>query len=225
MSNFLKSADECDGIHDVLFKVDKKIFPAHQFICSALHSNTNLSNTPTIELSGVHHEIFNQLLNYIYTGTCDLLICQKCPTNLENLKVQTKTSPSDITNNKTDPIRLLQDCAKQLGLRTLQKTLEDYYYQNGFIKCRNAKKYVPKMIKFDWNSCLDFCDVIIKTKNDKQLKAHKCILVARSEYFSNLFSLRWAEVKLITILKKHSLYLFCFSHHRHTAFLFLILIQ
>lgn len=201
MFTFLQNSDEYDGTHDIAFKIGYKIFPAHRFICSAckmesLDLHIDSFDKVTIELCDIHPEIFNQLLLFIYTGICDLLVCQKCPENLENLKVITK-SPSDKNkssfNKNKDPVRLLQECAKQLGFRTLQKLLEDYYCNSGFIKCRSEKKYVPKMLKFDRQSHANLCDVIIKTKNDNELRAHKCILIARSEYFNNLFSLRWAE--------------------------------
>lgn len=193
MYKFLQNADEYDEIHDATFITDTKKFPVHRFICSA-HSIEVFSGAVTVDF---HPEIFSQLLLYVYTGTCSLLLCQKCPTELEDLK-EKQTKSSNTKSGKRDPVRLLQDCAKQMGVRTLQKILEDYHCHNGFIKCKNDKKYISSMVKFDRNSCLELYDVIIKTKSAKELKAHKCILVARSEYFSNLFSLRWAEVTLTT---------------------------
>lgn len=210
MYKFLQNADEYGEVHDITFKIGTKRFPVHRFICSArnmelLNSHIDSSDEVTLQF---HPEIFNQLLLYVYTGTCNLLLCQKCPTELENLKEKNSNLSSDNSkSNKKDPVRLLQDCAKQLGVRTLQKILEDYYYHSGFIKCRSDKQYISCMVKFDRNSYLELYDVIIKTKNERELKAHKCVLVARSEYFNNLFSLRWAEVILTTIVGRH-LFLF-----------------
>lgn len=217
IKTFLMNSDEYDAIHDMAFKIGRKTFAVHRFIYFAsnmesLDLKLDSSDKITVPLSGIHPEIFNQLLLYVYTGTCDLLVCQKCPTELEDLKIETNDA-SD--SNKKDPVRLLQDCAKQLGFRTLQKLLEDYYYHNGFIKSRSNKTFVPKMVKFDRNSCSELHDVIIKTKNGKELKAHKCILVARSDYFNNLFSLRWTEVinctqnLFIIRVLRHQLFIFC----------------
>lgn len=39
-------------------------------------------------------------------------------------------------------------------------------------------------------------DVTIKCANNMEIKAHKCVLVARLEYFSLMFSHSWAEVNI-----------------------------
>lgn len=42
-------------------------------------------------------------------------------------------------------------------------------------------------------------DVTIKCANDMEIKAHKCVLVARLEYFSLMFSHSWSEVSIENI--------------------------
>lgn len=196
MLKLLQEADEHDGIHDLVFKVDGKIFPVHRFVFSWCELELlDSQNGSSIELSGIHPDIFYQLLLYVYTKSCDLIVNQKCPERLEEVCKMNK--PDGKSGEKIkDPVRLLQECAKKLGLRILQKFLENFYYNNGYIKSRNGKTYFPKFIKFNRNSHSHLYDVAIKTKNGKELKAHKCILIARMEYFNNLFSQRWSEVRI-----------------------------
>jgi hypothetical protein len=37
-------------------------------------------------------------------------------------------------------------------------------------------------------------DVRIRSEDGKELRAHKCVLVARLDYFHNMLSGRWVEV-------------------------------
>lgn len=208
MYRLLQEADECDHVHDVIFKVGKKVFPAHRFVLSrcsreSLDFEKELIQKAIIELPDIHPEIFQQFLLYNYTGTCDLLMCQKCPVELEKLFKNIENSSTEEKNRKTnsgktkDPVRMLQECAKRLGFQSLQKRLEDFYYHNGYIKCRSEKRRYSEMLKFDKTLMPEFCDVIVKVRNKKELSAHKCILVARTEYFNNLFSMRWTEDSVV----------------------------
>lgn len=216
----LENTDEYDEIHDVIFKVGIKTFFAHRFICAsynmeALNLQLDSTDKVTVEISGIHPIIFKQFLIYIYSGTCDLLVPEKYCTYMEELKIEAKGTDS-VNSKIKDPIRLLHDCARQLGLRLLQKRLEHYSYNNGYVNCRNYEKS-ERVFRFDRNSYPELCDVIIKTKNEKQLMAHKCILIARSEYFNNLFSFRWTQVIAI-IIQKHCLNFVHFSNQELSIF-------
>ncbi|XP_029799494.1 inhibitor of Bruton tyrosine kinase isoform X1 [Suricata suricatta] len=91
----LRETDETDNIHDVTFQVGNRIFPAHKYIL-AVHSDffqkLFLSDGTTLDFADVyrkdedsagchlfvvekvHPDLFEYLLQYIYTDTCDLLI-------------------------------------------------------------------------------------------------------------------------------------------------------
>lgn len=225
MSKLLEEADQYDQIHDLIFIIDGKSFPAHRFVCSAgnlesLKLELDSSETYKINMPSVHPEIFQQLLLYVYTGSCDLVVCQKCPSHLEEICRKMKHASSGGPGKTKDPVRMLQECAKKVGLKPLQKLLEDFYYHDGYIKCRSGKVHLPKRtIKFDRNSCPQLCDVVIKTKNEKELKAHKCILTARMEYFGNLFSLRWNEV-LYVVIPQTNRSTFHFRRPQHIKYFF-----
>ncbi|KAF6114175.1 inhibitor of Bruton tyrosine kinase [Phyllostomus discolor] len=90
----LKETDEMDSIHDVTFQVDNRIFPAHKYILALrsdffqklfLSDGTSLDFTgvyrkeedavgcPLFVVEKVHPDLFEYLLQFIYTDTCDFL--------------------------------------------------------------------------------------------------------------------------------------------------------
>jgi hypothetical protein len=48
----------------------------------------------------------------------------------------------------------------------------------------------------------ELCDVTVKCADGKEVRAHKCILAAQSDYFNNLFSTRWRGVSRFGTLFK-----------------------
>ncbi|XP_043447821.1 inhibitor of Bruton tyrosine kinase isoform X4 [Prionailurus viverrinus] len=91
----LRETDETDNIHDVTFQVGNRIFPAHKYIL-AVHSDffqkLFLSDGTTLDFADVyrkdedsagchlfviekvHPDLFEYLLQFIYTDTCDFLL-------------------------------------------------------------------------------------------------------------------------------------------------------
>uniref|UniRef100_A0A7N5KD78 Inhibitor of Bruton tyrosine kinase n=1 Tax=Ailuropoda melanoleuca TaxID=9646 RepID=A0A7N5KD78_AILME len=91
----LRETDETDSIHDVTFQVGNRIFPAHKYILAAhsdffqklfLSDGTSLDFTDVYRkdedsagchlfvVEKVHPDLFEYLLQFIYTDTCDFLI-------------------------------------------------------------------------------------------------------------------------------------------------------
>ena len=82
-----------DDLHDVICKVGQKTFPAHSFILSS--GSENLAKQINflkdkldddhgkivIEIKDIHPEIFEQILKFLYTNTCDLLREGSCQVN------------------------------------------------------------------------------------------------------------------------------------------------
>lgn len=190
MNSLLYEARINDAIHDCAFKTSKQIFPAHQYIV-ALNSNKlsdiiTMSIDKTVDLSEIHSEIFEQLLLYMYTKSCELIKPGKCPARLQNITNLQK-------NSTKDPIRLLQEISKRFGVGSLQKRLEKFYYVDGFITTKNIAVENIKL-KFDPAALPQLQDIVVKTKDNKAVPVHKCVLAARLEYFNNLLSVRWNEV-------------------------------
>lgn len=183
LKNFLQQTDESDAIHDVVFRISKETFPAHRFIVAdASRKLQNLfGNERMVDLPEVAPEMFREVLNFIYSGQCDLTTGGECP---EALKY----------NKPEDPVKLLQETAKKLGVGDLEKALDCFYYNNGFV---NEKSDRVCLAEKKWPTHKDFScyhDVNVKSNDGRVVKAHKCILAARLEYFNNLLSGRWNEV-------------------------------
>ncbi|XP_063243097.1 inhibitor of Bruton tyrosine kinase [Bacillus rossius redtenbacheri] len=256
MLSLLQEAHEDDTIHDVEFQTGqgRRVFAAHKFlVASRSEPLTKLvaeaagrcdGGVPRVELAGVHPQIFQQLLQFMYTNTCDLLRPGPCAIQVP------KSSPSDNKNvlgnkpnvdvnemldsttfnsstvsayevilaegknkknkakqhfmkkvgednegNFCDPIRLAQEAAKKFGLITLQKKLDGVRYENGLIVSKNNRPCQPAEVSFDHKKHKELYDVTLRSEDGKELKAHKCVLAARLDYFSSMFGGGWAEAQ------------------------------
>lgn len=82
-----ESASDDDMLHDVTFKVGAKNYPAHIFIVASssellykLYKErlSNIEQKPIVQLDNVHPEVFDRILKFIYTGTCDVAELGPC---------------------------------------------------------------------------------------------------------------------------------------------------
>jgi len=68
-------------------------------------------------------------------------------------------------------------------------------YEDGHIMikqgCRLSSLASPFLKRDDYQNLYD---VRIRSEDGKELRAHKCVLVARLDYFHNMLSGRWVEV-------------------------------
>ena len=104
------------------------------------------------------------------------------------------------SNNKVDtenaakthnPIVMLQEAAKQLGVFGLSKILDSYKIVEGNIVRRNSP--TKPRLGFCSQNFPELQDVTIICEEGSELYAHKCVLVSRSEYFSSMFCSGWSE--------------------------------
>ena len=230
----LAAAHLQDELHDVVCVAAGRSFPAHGFILASgaekfakqlkfLAEDEETSPGPLlVEVEGVLPDIFEQVLKFLYTKTCDLFVEGPCPITLqennnpalkenENIlevsgdpkavsafsvyaqnKKKKKPSRSRLDQEQvartksSDPLVLLQEAAKQLGVFGLVKAADCLKISEGMIQ-RKCPLPRPK---------LDFCsknypelqDVTIICDNEEEVYAHKCVLVARSEYFFSMFN-------------------------------------
>ena len=89
------------------------------------------------------------------------------------------------------PLALLVEAAKSLGVYGLAKTADFFKVVDGVIVKKSSPPR-PK-IEFTFKNLPELHDVTIETEEGKEVMAHRCILVARSEYFAGMFSSGWAE--------------------------------
>ncbi|KAB0803203.1 hypothetical protein PPYR_00173 [Photinus pyralis] len=194
MFMFLHETAEDDAINDVIFRVSKRYFPAHRYIIASgggkLLDVVNASQDLVVELVNIKPEIFQQLLMFIYTGTCDLL--NSCKWEINSCECDQRERDTGNVCSGKDPVRLLQEAAKRFGLKGLQNMLNNVYYEDGCVYVKNTNVQV-ELRKFNRMSYPGLHDVVLKTKDGIEMQANICILSARLEYFNNLFSVRWNQ--------------------------------
>ncbi|KAL3285871.1 hypothetical protein HHI36_000391 [Cryptolaemus montrouzieri] len=84
---------------------------------------------------------------------------------------------------------MLQELSKKFGCTNLYQLLSDYDMQGLFINRKGLKGDVR--VVFQIKSFPEYYDVVLKCSDHREIKAHKCILAARMEYFNSMFSVRW----------------------------------
>nr|CAD7404847.1 unnamed protein product [Timema cristinae] len=248
MMNLLHEAHPDDAIHDVEFQVGPTLctFPAHRFMISSrseplakmISECSGGDKVPKVKLPSVHPEIFERILTFIYTNSCDLLRPGTCSIRIpksNNIKTSlTKNDDMLLENERSleslsafavyssesvgkkvkskqkkvstvksqdeenvcsvcDPVRLAQEAAKKFGLSTLHKKLEGVRFENGAIVSKTNRSSQPANLSLDRNKHRELYDVTIHSKEGRELRAHKCVLAARLEYFNNMFGGGWAE--------------------------------
>lgn len=142
MADFLRETNEMGSLHDIVFEVGQQRFPAHKVIAAAgskeLHKliKSLPSNEDTVHLLDTEPTIFAQILEYMYTGSCSLLVPGKCSERImSGINVE----------GKFNPIVLLEDTARKLQVSELVKTLKYYRFNNGFIVKKPGDKAKKKI--------------------------------------------------------------------------------
>lgn len=59
---------------------------------------------------------------------------------------------------------------------------------------RNSEKCSTAFVPLQRSEFTELFDMTIKLAGDREIRAHKCILMSRLEYFNMMFSHSWAEV-------------------------------
>merc|ERR1719234_124752 len=89
------------------------------------------------------------------------------------------------------PLALLVEAGKNLGVYGLAKAADFFKVVDGLVV---QKSCPPRLrVEFTFKNLPELQDVTIETEEGKEVMAHRCILVARSEYFAGMFSSGWAE--------------------------------
>ncbi|XP_034241662.1 inhibitor of Bruton tyrosine kinase [Thrips palmi] len=236
LSNLLCEANEWDTVHDIIFQVGDRRFPAHKFIVSR-QSNILLhmireakvptagGSVPVIEISDISPDIFEHLLHFIYAGECTLTQPSSPNCSLEKIKNPEKEkhlkslhpnskrrlsqqfeddkggrkSISESDNESLNILAQAKAAAKRLGLSKLLTHLNCMRYQDGDIIWTGGKEKVhirnTEIVPMEWKETSEFSDIHIQSKDGHNFYVHKCILVARSEYFHHMLAGGWIESK------------------------------
>ncbi|CAG0880308.1 unnamed protein product [Darwinula stevensoni] len=177
MEDLLKNA--ADLAPDITLLVEGERLAAHCLILKErCEYFRNLSETDTgaiITLDGISFQIFPHILHYIYTGNCSFL--------------------SSWSSTSMNPLPFAKEAAEQLNLEALMKYLESWWWSGGHLVQLGPRiPLAPSREEwFTLGSWSNLVDVTLVSQEGKEFPCHKCILMARSEYFRLLFASHWLE--------------------------------
>ncbi|CAG9133929.1 unnamed protein product [Plutella xylostella] len=252
METLMETTAEDDILHDVVFRIGTKLYPAHMFIVASSSEHLyklfqdqklqNPSEKPTITLDNVLPEVFDRILRFVYTGSCDVVETGPCglkirredivkdvkkdadaveneldlienPSEISAFEVYTSQSDKSTSKKSArrrnmetpprplycDPVKLVQAGAKRLGVLTLHKMLDKFFYRDGAIH-RKETTNTPKNPVPLWDRATfpELVDTHVRSKDGVLVSAHKCVLAARLEYFHGMFMHSWTESKQLS---------------------------
>lgn len=185
-----------DDFHDIVIKVGKREFAAHKYILVSrsdffrkqLSSDFKIS---TLNMENMKPEAFEQVLKFVYTNRCDFLTQGYEVTWETEQEIGKKKKLSAKTLKATNPITILQEASRKLGMGILAKKLDGVKLINGQISLSESKPV--EKISYDRCSFSQLCDVNLLSSDGSVFRCHKCILIARLDYFHSMLSTFWAE--------------------------------
>ncbi|XP_063626736.1 inhibitor of Bruton tyrosine kinase [Cydia splendana] len=104
METLMETAAEDDILHDVIFKVGTKLYPAHIFIIASssehlykLYQDSikDPEDKPTVNIE-MHPEVFERILRYMYTGTCDVAELGPCSLKIRKEDLNSLKKEKDV---------------------------------------------------------------------------------------------------------------------------------
>ncbi|XP_045429285.1 inhibitor of Bruton tyrosine kinase isoform X5 [Pipistrellus kuhlii] len=225
LGKLLREADEMDSIHDVTFQVGNRIFPAHKYILALrsdffqklfLSDGTSLDFTdvyrkdedsvgcPLFVVEKVHPDLFEYLLQFIYTDTCDFLTHGFKPRIILNKKPEEYQGTLNPHLNKMNS----HEDSKKSAFEVYKSNQAHTISEKPRSKLKSSKKVKSigeddpvKMLqnvakKFGFSNLCSSSfvyDVTMKSVDGKEFPCHKCVLCARLDYFHSMLSSSWIE--------------------------------
>ncbi|KFO30398.1 Inhibitor of Bruton tyrosine kinase [Fukomys damarensis] len=221
----LREADEMDNIHDVTFQVGNRIFLAHKYILAVradFFQRLFLSDGTTLEfpdvyrkdedsagchlfvVEKVHPDLFEYLLQFIYTDTCDFLTHGFKP------KVHLSRKPEeyqDTLNLQMNKVNCYEDDS--------QKSTFEVYKSNQIHTISERQKSKPKSLKKGKSIGEDDPVRMLRNVANKfglsnlssrldgvRFENEKINVIARkTEYFHSMLSSSWIEASSCAALE------------------------
>ncbi|XP_065367472.1 inhibitor of Bruton tyrosine kinase [Calliphora vicina] len=187
---------EYDAIHDVVFHVDGDKFPAHRFIIHArapgLREFIAMKDEKEVHLNFqlLTGKMFELILKFIYSN---YLLNEQ---DLEDIQSSLHTdSPAELD----DVCKIFLNFVEQFHITNLANYLKYYLQQSPFYLPHMVDKSKYRFNRLRLSDYQQFYDVRILCENNVELPAHKCVLVARLEYFEMMFTHTWAEQTTINL--------------------------
>lgn len=209
--------------YDIEIKSGKQNFELHKFIlfnrCPKFFLKFDISVNkidiePYLNNQKFGMQIFELLIHYIYTSEIkiDLIrtLIKKTSINNEANFLKLLADFKEIVvekfgfnelkvnfdpKNYTRIIKELQINLKESSER--QEIICDCFFNllnHAFTnKSDSGNQSKRRCLKFSRNTYAEFYDCEIICNNEQSIRCHKCILIARSEYFRNMFMGSWVE--------------------------------
>ncbi|XP_014103138.2 inhibitor of Bruton tyrosine kinase [Bactrocera oleae] len=188
--------DEFDTVHDLIFHVDSETYAAHKFIVYA--------RAPGLRDILLSYEDEHIYLNFkLMTGKMFELMLKHIYTNqfpneddLDN--IQHSLGP-DCPTERIDICKLFLQFVEKFKIQSLVNFLQSFIQKSPFYLPQVADKSKYRFNRLYHGDFPELYDVRIICGGDVILPAHKCILVARLEYFSMMFTHTWAEQSTVNL--------------------------
>lgn len=191
MMQLLESADAGDVAHDIVVKVKGNLYHLHRYVLAS-RSDYFCKVVSEQESSGVHiidnvtTKAFEEVLCFMYTNSCNIL---ECESNHVVVGLSNRYSLNKRITNAF--LKEVLDASKKLGVHALRDCLNKASIKNNSVELGSA----PPMAKYRFfrNKFETLCDVTLVSSDNVSFPCHRCILVARLEYFHSMLSFGWAE--------------------------------
>ncbi|KAH8400712.1 hypothetical protein KR009_000515 [Drosophila setifemur] len=188
----LHETSDSDAVHDVVFHVDGETFPAHKFIVYSRAPGLRdlirqyLEKDIYLNFENLTAKMFELILKHIYSSywsTEDDIDC-----------IQQSFYPT-IPQNRTRTCEMFLPHLEKFQLVELAKYVQSYVQEHQF-PLPSARQRFGRLHRSDYP---ELYDMKIKCEDGQVLDAHKCMLVARLEYFELMFMHSWAERTSVTM--------------------------
>ncbi|XP_039954070.1 inhibitor of Bruton tyrosine kinase [Bactrocera tryoni] len=188
--------DEFDAVHDVVFHVDSETYAAHKFIVYArapgLRDILQSYEDEHIYLNFklMTGKMFELMLKHIYTN--------QFPNEDDLDNIQHSLGP-DCPTERIDICKLFLQFVEKFKIQSLTNFLQSFIQKSPFYLPQIADKSKYRFNRLYHGDFPELYDVRIICGGDVVLPAHKCILVARLEYFNMMFTHTWAEQSTVNL--------------------------
>jgi hypothetical protein len=208
--------------HDIQLKFRNKTYELHKYIlfnrCSKFFlkydfSIDTIDIEPLVGNQKFSVQIFELLIRYIYTSEISKEFIKnslkiaginneanflKFLTEFKEVVVEkfgfNELKANFETKNFTRNLKELQINIKDSNERL--DTISDFLFKLINQPCASKSETFPskrKSLKYNRSSYAEFYDCEIVCNNEQSIRCHKCVLIARSDYFRNMLMGSWVE--------------------------------
>lgn len=187
----LESVDSSDAVHDVIVRVKGNSYPLHRYVLMSRSEHfkklgSELEAGTVVDIDNVSPRAFEEVLCFMYTNSCTILESGDGP-----LVVTLSNKYS--SHNRVTPafVKDVQDACKKLGVASLLGCLNKVTFKKNDVSLASVP-VLPKL-RFCRNKFQSLYDVTLVSSDNVHFPSHRCILIARLEYFNSMLSLGWVE--------------------------------